>query len=825
MTALSKLRQHKKHLLVVLVLLGVAVLFFGNVLFTGSVLVGDNLAWTYPWRWYASKDLLEKTTNGEADPLVSYYPQRAVAAEIVKGGDIPLWNPYYLGGVPFLATEPWGAFFYPLHAIYYLLPPSQAFGYSACLHLFLASLFAYWYLRSIQVERLGALFGAIALGFGGFFLVNLMWLPIVCTAAWAPLVFACFECYWRRRRWTHAILMALAIAMCLLAGYPITFVFIMFGFALYVAARVGLSLRERGGPAREIAKPVVVAVVAVVAGVLLSAVQLLPTYEASQFAERVHLPYEERIDPGRSPVALATALVPDVFGNPADPATPSWSYEQFGKGVPVNYAPPNIYTGILPLILGTWALTNERNRYTLFFWALAALSISIFLDFPGLVFRVLYLLPVFRIGRQVEAKALYGFAVAVLAAFGFSSLLREMGDGRRLTTQRVGCAVMCLGIAVAALAVVGARLDSFVRVQGLELLREWYSYNVPNFFRFALLLMLSSALLILRSRRATASYPFCALAFTLLVVDLFWFGWKFNRPQNPQDSLFLTEGISFLQKDQDIFRVVRGPGGKKVLPPNTAAVFGISDLQGFSPVVLDYYASLVGLIEDDICGVRAVRNLREVSSLDSKLLDMLNVKYILTRPMGTDELIRKDAIDDTIELVYDGDMKIYWNKDALPRAFAVTEFVVLRTREEILAELASEQFEPGRIVILEEEPQMRYPSVGPPSERSRADILEYGPNRVLAEAEMSEDGFLVLGDVYYNGWRAFVDGEVSHIYKANYALRAVQLTQGRHTVEFLFEPLSFRIGAYVSGLSLLAMAAFVALRVNRDRLQSGPGDQ
>lgn len=824
MTAVTRLRRYKKDLLVVFVLLGVGVLFFGNVLFTGRVLVGDNLAWTYPWRWYASKGLLEKTTNGEADPLVSYYPQRAVAAEIVKSGELPLWNPYYLGGVPFLATEPWGAFFYPLHVIYYFLPPSQAFGYSACLHLFLAALFAYWYLRSIQVERLGAMFGAMALGFGGFFLVNLMWLPIVCTAAWAPLVFACFECYWRNGRWTHGILMALATAMCLLAGYPITFVFIMFGFALYVAARVGLSLRERGGRAREIAKPVVVAVVAVVAGVLLSAVQLLPTYEASQFAERVHLPYEERIAPGRSPVALATALVPDVFGNPADPATPSWSYEQFGRGVPVNYAPPNIYTGILPLILSTWALANERNRYTLFFSALAALSISIFLDIPGLVFRVLYLLPVFRVGRQVEAKVLYGFAVAVLAAFGFSSLLRQMGHKRRVTARRAGYALMSLGIAVAAAAVLGAPIDSWARVQGLELFREWYGYNVPNFLRFALLLLVSSALLILRSRRALASYRFRALAFSLLVVDLLWFGWKFNRPQHAQDFLFQTEGIGFLQEDQDIFRVVRGPGGKKVLPPNTAAVFGISDLQGFSPVVLDYYASLVGLIEDDICGVRAVRNLTEVSSLDSKLLDMLNVKYILTRPTGVDELVRRDAIDDTIELVFDGDMKIYQNKDALPRVFPVTEFVVLRTKEEILAELASEEFEPSRIVILEEEPQIRHLSVGPPSERSRADILEYGPNRVLAEAEMSEDGFLVLGDVYYNGWKALVDGEVSHIYKANYALRAVQLKQGRHVVEFLFEPLSFKIGAYVSGLSLLAMAAFVGLRVNRDRVQSGIGD-
>ena len=64
-------------------------------------------------------------------------------------------------------------------------------------------------------------------------------------------------------------------------------------------------------------------------------------------------------------------------------------------------------------------------------------------------------------------------------------------------------------------------------------------------------------------------------------------------------------------------------------------------------------------------------------------------------------------------------------------------------------------------------------------------------------------GWLVLADTYYPGWRVFVDGVEGRIYRADYVLRAVPLATGSHQVEFVYEPMSFKVGATISGITLL----------------------
>jgi uncharacterized membrane protein YfhO len=97
---------------------------------------------------------------------------------------------------------------------------------------------------------------------------------------------------------------------------------------------------------------------------------------------------------------------------------------------------------------------------------------------------------------------------------------------------------------------------------------------------------------------------------------------------------------------------------------------------------------------------------------------------------------------------------------------------------------------------------------------------------VIIEVYAASDGFLVLSDVYYNGWKAFVDGENEKVYKADYVFRAVRLTEGQHTVEFVFDPLSFQIGWRVSAMTAGIMGACLLIgsvrRTTRDRGQGSP---
>jgi uncharacterized membrane protein YfhO len=62
---------------------------------------------------------------------------------------------------------------------------------------------------------------------------------------------------------------------------------------------------------------------------------------------------------------------------------------------------------------------------------------------------------------------------------------------------------------------------------------------------------------------------------------------------------------------------------------------------------------------------------------------------------------------------------------------------------------------------------------------------------------------LVLSDTFYPGWKAFVDGKEEKILRANYNFRAVPLTAGTHRVEFVYDPLSFKLGALTTFLGIL----------------------
>ncbi len=781
MPAIGARLSHRQRDLCCVILLGLMpVVFLANVLFTDQVLVGDNLARNFPWAAYADEELLSRPTNGRIDPLQDDYPRRVLARDMVGAGIVPLWNPYYLSGTPFLATELLAGLFYPPNMIYLLTDPLRAFGLSAALHLFLAGLFMYLYLRSIGLAQASALFGAVGFELSGYFLINLMWLPRVASAAWAPLLFFSFEKYWRERVLGYMCLLAFGLAMSILAGMPAVVVFVLFALGLYVFFRVVVTLRSSG--LTKALRGVAVVVAGVWLGTALAAVQLIPTYEAAPFFERAEWGYEETLDTGRAPLTLGTALVPGILTNP-------WR--------------PSIYGGVVILLLALWAVTHRRDRYVLFFGALALLSLSLFLNIPDVLYRLLYLIPVFRVGRLMEVKIVYAFTLSVLAALGFSSLIGVTNERNQSSMLRASLSVLALaGVALAGV-LVAVTLQPYG--MGSPTLPAWHLQNLGSPGRATLLVLLVAALLFLRVRRRVGVGVYGSLAILLLLGDMYSFGWTLNPPQRADDLFFETESTRFLSADSDLFRIIRGPGGGGVLPPNTAAVYGISDAQGYSSLVLDYYGQFMDLIEPGLAKTRRIGELTRVESLTSPLLDLLNVKYVLTRPDVSQELAEFDAAREDIELVYEGEIRIYENKNVLPRAFVVHDYKVLPDQEDVFSELTSERFDPGAYVVLEEEPLSSGEVTRLPGDYSTAQIVDYGPNRVSIEVDAAGDGFLVLSDLYYVGWKAFVDGENEEVYKADYVFRAVPVEKGSHFVELIYDPLSFKVGLGTSACALAVL--------------------
>jgi hypothetical protein len=154
-------------------------------------------------------------------------------------------------------------------------------------------------------------------------------------------------------------------------------------------------------------------------------------------------------------------------------------------------------------------------------------------------------------------------------------------------------------------------------------------------------------------------------------------------------------------------------------------------------------------------------------------------------------------------------------KRSLPRAYAVHRGRALPGREQALQALVSREFKPGREVILEAEhpdpdwarrPDMPAVVVELP-EGTRSN------SAVHLVAELPWPGFVVLNEAYFSGWSAFVDGVPGRVMPANYAMRAVEVPAGRHSIELRYETPGLRLGALVSaGALAVALALLVMVR-------------
>ena len=149
---------------------------------------------------------------------------------------------------------------------------------------------------------------------------------------------------------------------------------------------------------------------------------------------------------------------------------------------------------------------------------------------------------------------------------------------------------------------------------------------------------------------------------------------------------------------------------------------------------------------------------------------------------------------------------LYKVENTTPRVVIVPRYTVEKEPAKILQRLASADFDPDKEVIVSELVTPRPLAIL----RAQAKITSYKNSRVTIQATTNKAGILVLADSHYPGWKAFVNGSETTLLRANHFYRAVEVSEGDHKVEFLYDPLSFRVGMMVSSATLFILG-FVSL--------------
>ena len=163
--------------------------------------------------------------------------------------------------------------------------------------------------------------------------------------------------------------------------------------------------------------------------------------------------------------------------------------------------------------------------------------------------------------------------------------------------------------------------------------------------------------------------------------------------------------------------------------------------------------------------------------------------------------------------------QVYLFKDTLPRSFFVTKALYIKDKQKILDTLKEPTFDPGQTVILEEPiDKFNLPLKGK-SPQSFVKITKYLPNRVNLTVDAKSCGFLILLDTYYPGWKAYINKKPTKIYRANYLFRALYIDKpGHYSIEFVYSPLSVKLGAAITLLTLIGCIGGLVWRRKRSNI-------
>jgi hypothetical protein len=210
-----------------------------------------------------------------------------------------------------------------------------------------------------------------------------------------------------------------------------------------------------------------------------------------------------------------------------------------------------------------------------------------------------------------------------------------------------------------------------------------------------------------------------------------------------------------------------------------------------------------------------------------KSLSLQRVKYIVSDLPVEDEdmvLVEKIPFSQTVDhyayVVTPEGMKtatvpatatwLYENKVVYPHVLLVNQFRVIEDEEKALEEVLSKDFEPEKEVILEKIPRNQVASLPAGKagikyqvSKGKARVVDYQDMEMTMEVKAEEPGLVVLADSYYPGWKAWVDDKETEILRANYAFRAIPVSEGEHQIKMEYEPTYFKPVALISALTLV----------------------
>jgi hypothetical protein len=670
-------------------------------------------------------------------------------------GHFPLWDPFEWGGQSLIGQAQPGVV-YPPNWLLFLMPLRQGWIRQPVMHWYfvlihyMGGLFCYLLCRDLKHSKAASLLAGTAFGVTGWMGAT-EWPQMLNGAVWAPLVFLFLLRVVRgERTLVSGALSGTFLGIAFLSGHHQIPI-----FTTVAAGGVWLYAIFRRQQERQ--RVLQAAVLFGVFLILVSAAQMLPAYEYGRLSSRWVGANE--------PVGWNTPVPYTVHSNfSVYPST------LIGMVLPSIARNANAYVTLILVVFALLAIASGwRDQMVRVMGAVAlgalVFSMGPFAQLHGIVYA---LVPMVEKARSTGfAIFIFHFAVAVLSAYAIDAYLAINEHWIR----RAVWAVLIFSATVLGIELI------------LNMTQVPKALDLDRVAAAAFYGLLLAALLLAWRRGHISQHSAVVSAMLLFVLQAgLETGFAWHHKEKPSEFLQkMSENADVVQFIRQYPRFARLELDDKEIPYNFNDWQGIDTLNGYLASLTDS----IGRVQGD---------------------------YRARMIFGVNLWLGKKALRENQQEVFTSasSMKVYINSDAFPQTWVVHQAVSI-ARNQVLESFQKYDLEQLRRLTFIRDSSL--PQLEKCSARDWSEVTDREAPKVSIEAQLGCSGMVILGDAYFPGWVATVDGKPAQIYEAYGIVRGVVAPSGRHRIEMSYRPKSVYAGAAMTVVGLLG-ACFLA-RFNR----------
>ena len=732
--------------------------------------------------------------NPHSDQYIAGYAFREFAASTLRStGHFPLWDPYLFGGMPYIAAMH-GDIFYPTFLLRMMLPTDVAMTWGFIIHIFLAGLFTYVFLRALGYGFYGALIGGVAYMMSGQIAsaVSPGHDGKLFVSALYPLgLLFLLRGIRDGKNWAWGAF-ALIVGLCVLSPHPQLLQYMLLASGSYALFLAFATLDGLRLPRNVAIRRLALALGAVVVGLAIGAVQYLPVREYVKWSPRAG---------GLGDYATATSYAwpPEELLNVYLPQFSGMLEHYWGRnGIHLH----SDYVGVVVLMLAGAAfigLRRDPRRNQIYFW-IGALVIALLWSLGSATpfYQIPYaIVPGTKYFRAPATIWFVGtLALSVFAAAGTERFLQ------RRVSQKYIIGWLIFGGIIAVLASVGGltiMAESFADPRAIEFVQSNSRALFIGAWRSLLFVAAVDALWLAYSRNRISARNVGIALLIACMLDLWSVErsyWLFSPPAKtlfasdpivdqlkaePQPVRVLAAAIRQMQRDAFLggdalmvhrIRNVYGYHGNQIGRYNELTGFGSTDNRMFSPNVL------------------ALTNTRYF------LTDLPELPFIgnVTRVKGP----VVNATGDTTYLYrFNADNPYSW----------VTPIAVKAPDDQVLATILNPRFDVKRAALFDTSARItgaQNVQALPAPLSLTTHVRSYAPGKVDIDlsAPAPSGSSLIVSENYYPGWLATVDGKPANIGRVDYSMIGVELPGGARSVSLQFTSAAYERGKLITWIAI-----------------------